>query len=171
MNNDFAMDKVSSDMINLMAKQLGATKIKSTPTFVNIYKFEIGEGCTLTYMIDIRRGKKGMYLRRVSPYPMLLGKFYGETDIVEYMKRDLHKFENAYKSSKFERFIELADSLTEFNRQIEQLFLNRKVPEAAFDEFYEEMQRVRGTIEQVARECPPLYDDERVIENGLVEEN
>ena len=51
--------------------------------------------------------------------------------------------------------------MTQFNRQIEQLFLNRKVPEAAFRELADEMKSVHATIKQMAEECPMLYDTDR----------
>ena len=86
-------------------------------------------------MLDLRRDH-AMYLRRVTPYPMLLGVFYGETDVVDFIKRDIAKFRNASKTDKFNKFLELADGLTQFNREIEQLFLNRKVPTAAFEEIF-----------------------------------
>lgn len=102
-----------------------------------------------------------MYLHRVSPYPIMLGKFYGETDIVDYMKRDLQKFRRAHESGNFASFLDLTEDLTQFNRQIEQLFLNRNVPEAAFRELADEMKNVRATIKQMAEECPMLYDTDR----------
>lgn len=162
MSNEYTTDRVSSDMINMMAKQMGAIHIKSDPAYINIYTFKLGEDLRIKYMLDLRRGK-GMYLHRVSPYPIMLGKFYGETDVIDYIRRDLQKFQNAYSSDKFEHFLELTEELAMFNRQIEQLFLNRNVPEAAFQEFAEEMKRVRGTIEQVAAESPMLYDNDRML--------
>ncbi len=36
-----------------------------------------------------------------------------------------------------------------------------------FEEFSEEMEHIRATIEQIARDCPMLYDDERLIEDGI----
>lgn len=162
MSNEYTTDRVSSDMINMMAKQMGAIHIKSDPAYINIYTFELGNDLRVKYMLDLRRGK-GMYLHRVSPYPIMLGKFYGETDVIDYIRRDLQKFQNAHSSDKFENFLELTEELTQFNRQIEQLFLNRNVPEAAFKEFAEEMKRVRATIEQVAAESPMLYDSDRTL--------
>ena len=160
MSNEYMTNKVSSDMINMMAKQMGAVHIKSDPAYINIYTFEIAPDFRIKYMLDLRRGK-GMYLHRVSPYPIMLGQFYGETDIIDYMKRDLQKFRRAYESDKFSSFLELTEDLTQFNRQIEQLFLNRKVPEAAFRELADEMKSVHATIEQMAEECPMLYDTDR----------
>ena len=49
----------------------------------------------------------------------------------------------------------------EYVHQIEQLFLNRNVPEAAFRELADEMKNVRATIKQMAEECPMLYDTDR----------
>ena len=166
MINTLTADKVASDMIDMMMKQLGATSIKNMPAYINVYEFEVNGQLAIKYMLDLRRDH-AMYLRRVNPYPMLLGKFYGETDVVEFISRDISKFKNASKTDKFSKFLELADNLTQFNREIEQLFLNRKVPTAAFEEFSEEMEHIRATIEQIARDCPMLYDDERLIEDGI----
>ena len=163
MANTLTTDRATSDMINMMVKQLGATSVKSMPAHINIYEFEINDELTIKYMLDLRRDH-AMYLRRVNPYPMLLGKFYGETDVVEFIRRDISKFKNASKTDKFSKFLELADNLTQFNREIEQLFLNRKVPTAAFEEFSEEMERVRTTIEQIAHDCPMLYEDEKLMD-------
>lgn len=163
MANTLTTDRVTSDMINMMVKQLGATNVKNMPAHINIYEFAINDELTIKYMLDLRRDH-AMYLRRANPYPMLLGKFYGETDVVEFIKRDISKFQNASKTDKFSKFLELADNLTQFNREIEQLFLNRKVPTAAFEEFSEEMERVRTTIEQIAHDCPMLYEDEKLLD-------
>ncbi len=162
MSNNYTTDRVASDMINMMAKQLGAKHIKSDPAYINVYTFELAPDFCVKYMLNLRRNK-GMYLHRVAPYPIMLGKFYGESDIVDYMKRDLQKFQNALNSDQFEHFLELTDELTKFNRQVEQLFLNRNVPEAAFKEFAEEMKNVRKTIEQVGAESPMIYDTERLM--------
>lgn len=162
MNNEFSMDRVSADMIDMMAKQMGAVRIKSDSAHISTYTFLLADDTVIQYMLQIRRNK-GMYLHRVTPYPMVLGKFFGEADVTDYMKRDLDKFRNAHHSENFPRFLELAENLTQFNRQIEQLFLNRNVSAKAFDELCEEMTRIRGTIEQVAEESPMLYASERLV--------
>ena len=55
-------------------------------------------------MLDLRRDH-AMYLRRVTPYPMLLGVFYGETDVVDFIKRDIAKFRNASKTDKVQQVL------------------------------------------------------------------
>ena len=52
MSNAFTTDKVSSDVINMMIKQLGAITVKNKPAHINIYEFEVGEDLTIiTYKV------------------------------------------------------------------------------------------------------------------------
>ena len=67
---------VSDDMINIMLRQMGAISIKTSPAYINIAKFEIGD-LKLTYMYEVR--DEDIYLQRVSPYPLMIGKIYNET--------------------------------------------------------------------------------------------
>ena len=55
MSNEYTTNKVSSDMINMMAKQMGAVHIKSDPAYINIYTFEIAPEFRIKYMLDLRR--------------------------------------------------------------------------------------------------------------------
>jgi hypothetical protein len=160
LSNKFSADKVSSDMITMMAKQMGAVSVKSNPAHINIYRFQIAENLTLVYKVDLRRGKS-IYLHRTAPYPMMLGKFYGESEVIEYMHRDLLKFRNAYRSSKFGHYLDLAVDLTSMNSQIEQLFMNRNVPESGLEALSKEFKRMRETIQEVEAQSPLLYEKEQ----------
>ena len=44
---------VSDDMINLVLRQMGAVSIKTSPAYINIAKFEIGN-LRLTYMYEVK---------------------------------------------------------------------------------------------------------------------
>lgn len=158
-------DKTSSDMISLMLKQIGARLLRSDPAYISIFEFELDEDTKLRYMLNIHRDGY-IYVHRVTPYPMVLGKFYGETDVVDFIRRDYKKMLNAHNTYKFGRFLELADDLQSFNRQIEQLFMNRKIPAAAFDEFSREMEKMHETLEKIVRESPVLFEDEELVDFG-----
>lgn len=160
MSNKFTADKVSSDMITMMAKQMGAVSVKSNPAHINIYRFQIAENLTLVYKVDLRRGKS-IYLHRVSPYPMMLGKFYGESDLIAYLHRDLLKFRNAYRSSKFGHYLDLAVDLTDLNSQIEELFLNRNVPESGMEALSKEFKKMKNLVAEVKKQSPLLYEKEQ----------
>ena len=158
-------DKTSNDMISLMLKQIGARLLRSDPAYISIFEFELDEDTKLRYMLNIHRDGY-IYVHRVTPYPMVLGKFYGETDVVDFIRRDYKKMLNAHNTYKFGRFLELADDLQSFNRQIEQLFMNRKIPAAAFDEFSREMEKMHETLEKIVRESPVLFEDEELVDFG-----
>ena len=96
---------VSDDMINLVLRQMGAVSIKTSPAYINIAKFEIGN-LRLTYMYEVK--EEDIYLQRISPYPMMIGKIYNEQQVVEIIANDLKKFKNAYSSSNFSKFISIA---------------------------------------------------------------
>ena len=49
-----------------------------------------------------------IYLQRINPYPMMIGKIYNEQQVVDIIKLDIQKFESAYNSSNFNKFIDLA---------------------------------------------------------------
>ena len=67
-------NKISDDMINIMLRQMGADSIKTTPAHINIAKFFIGEDLRITYMYEVK--EEEVYLQRVNPYPMMIGKIY-----------------------------------------------------------------------------------------------
>ena len=58
---------VSDDMINLVLRQMGAVSIKTSPAYISIAKFEIGN-LRLTYMYEVK--EEDIYLQRISPYPI-----------------------------------------------------------------------------------------------------
>ena len=67
-------NRVSDDMINVMLRQMGAASIKTTPAHINVAKFLIGDDLRLTYMYEVK--EEEIYLQRISPYPMMIGKIY-----------------------------------------------------------------------------------------------
>ena len=152
------MENVTTDIINMMLKQLGADSVKTTPAKITIVKFDIAHDFRLTYLFEVHRDEF-TYLQRVAPYPMMLGKFYGEQDIVDYIEKDYKKFCRAYGSSNFEKFLELASDLTMLDRKIEDLFLTRKVPKEALEELDEEMKKIHITLQEITERGPLLPKD------------
>ena len=70
-------NRISDDMVNIMLRQMGAKSIKTSPAHINIAKFDLGEDLKITYMYEVK--EEEIYLQRVSPYPMMIGKIYNET--------------------------------------------------------------------------------------------
>ncbi|MFR7990485.1 MAG: hypothetical protein ACLU5F_07800 [Anaerovoracaceae bacterium] len=146
--------KVSDDMINVMLRQAGAVSIKTSPAHINIAKFVIGEEVRLTYMYEVK--EEEIYLQRISPYPMMIGKIYNEQQVVDIIKLDLQKFQSAYNSTNFNKFIELASYVTTFNKDIENLFMTHNVPREKLEQIEEEMSKLHQLIEDATENTPLL---------------
>ena len=154
------MENVSNDIVNMMLKQIGATSVKTTPAKITVVKFDIASNLRLSYLFEVHQDGC-TYLQRVAPYPMMLGKFYAEQDIIDYIDRDYRKFCRAYGSSKFDKFLELVSDITLFDRKIEELFLTRRVPSAALGELDDELKRVQATLQEITEKEPLLPPDEK----------
>ena len=147
-------NKVSDDMINVMLRQAGAVSIKTSPAHINIAKFVIGESFRITYMYEVK--EEEIYLQRVSPYPMMIAKIYNEQQVVDIIKLDLKKFESAYNSSNFSKFIEVANYVATFDKDIENLFMTHNVPREKLEKIEAEMLKLHQLIEEATNESPIL---------------
>ena len=144
--------EVSDDMINVMLRQMGAVSIKTTPAYISIAKFEIGD-IRLTYMYEVK--DENIYLQRVDPYPMMIGKIYNDQQVVEIIAADLERFRNAYNSSNFSRFLHIAGDMSSVNMEIENLFMRHNVSKADLEKIDAMMEEIHGKLKEM-KETSPL---------------
>ena len=144
---------VSDDMINLVLRQMGAVSIKTSPAYINIAKFEIGN-LRLTYMYEVK--EEDIYLQRISPYPMMIGKIYNEQQVVEIIANDLKKFKNAYSRSNFSKFISIANDVVSFDKEIENLFMSHNVSKEDLEEVEQMMDKVHDKLSELMEKSPLL---------------
>lgn len=144
---------VSDDMINLVLRQMGAVSIKTSPAYINIAKFEIGN-LRLTYMYEVK--EEDIYLQRISPYPMMIGKIYNEQQVVEIIANDLKKFKNACSSSNFSKFISIANDVVSFDKEIENLFMSHNVSKKDLEEVEQMMDKVHDKLSELMEKSPLL---------------
>ena len=145
---------ISGDMVNISLKQMGAVSIKTSPAHINIAKFEIGEDFRITYMYEVK--EEEIYLQRVNPYPMMIGKIYNEQQVVDIIGMDLKKFQSAYRSSNFPKFIQLANDMSTFNKEVENLFMTHNVPGEALEELDREFTKLHEMIKEIGVSAPLL---------------
>lgn len=141
-------------MVNIMLRQKGAISIKTSPAHINIAKFDLGEDQRVIYMYEVK--EEEIWLQRISPYPMMIGKIYNEQQIVDIIDMDLKKFKAAYESSNFTQFIEVANFVASFDKEIENLFLTRNVSKEDLDEIEAEMKRLHQLICKTTENSPVL---------------
>lgn len=147
-------NNISDDMVNIMLRQKGAISIKTSPAHINIAKFDLGEDQRVIYMYEVK--EEEIWLQRISPYPMMIGKIYNEQQIVDIIDMDLKKFKAAYESSNFTQFIEVANFVASFDKEIENLFLTRNVSKEDLDEIEAEMKRLHQLICKTTENSPVL---------------
>ena len=141
-------------MINIMLRQMGADSIKTTPAHINIAKFFIGEDLRITYMYEVK--EEEVYLQRVNPYPMMIGKIYNEQQVVDIIGMDLKKFRSAYNSSNFSQFVEVTNSVSAFVKEIENLFMSHNVAGKDLAEIEDALENLYALIKETAEKSPLL---------------
>lgn len=149
------MNRVSEDMINIILKQMGATSIKSVPSYVNIVKFEVTPKLKLSYVYHINEDD-GIYLQRMAPYPMRIGKLYGEQDVIDFIERDIKRFEAAYNSNNFSKFITLTNELAALDRRIENIFMMKNVDRDDLERVEREVAILESLMREIDEKSPLL---------------
>lgn len=157
------MDRTGNDIVVMMLKQMGAFSIKTTPAKVTIVKFLVEDeenldehperSLKLTYVFEARDGES-TYLSRVAPYPMVLGLFFGEQDVIDYIRKDLARFKRACTSSQFGNFLRLAEDMSHFNRELEHLFLERKTSDESIQYLDANVKKLQEALDQIKGDSP-----------------
>ena len=147
--------KVSSEMINLRLRQMGATKIQGSLRSTNLVLFQIDEEFELKYIYNVKDDEV-IYLQRLSPYPISRVKFQCEDDVIEFIQEDITTFRNARKSSNFDTFIKLTSTTSQLVETLEDLFLFYNVSKDDFDELTELMDKVHNKLDQIEKNSPKI---------------
>lgn len=87
---------------------------------------------------------------------MMIGKIYNEQQIVDIIGTDLRKFQSAYNSTNFTKFIDVANSLATFDKEIENLFMTHNVERENLVKIEEEMQKLHTLIAEITEVSPLL---------------
>lgn len=123
---------VEQDMHCLLLRQMGA-KVEVIRGVVCYVKFRIGD-TEVKYAYNIN--KKGRYfLQRRAPYPLPVGTFESEEDIINIIRHDIAQFENAKNSTMFGKFIQASQDIHTLLRQFDDLYLYYNIPATQFEKF------------------------------------
>ena len=141
------MDWTINDIINMMLKQLGATSVKTVHANITVAKFEI-EDYKMSYMYEAREDG--------SIYLSLLGRFFGEQDVIDYIRNDLEKFKRAQSSHKFEDYLAFVNEITKASRQLEKLFLNNHVDADSLKNLLDDIDRVKLDLAEAEKSSTRL---------------
>lgn len=150
-------DTISDDMINLRLRQLGAKSIKTTPAHVNIVKFAISDEVSITYLYEIKETGE-IYLQRVNPYLMMMGRLYTDRSLINMMIKDVELFRNAYNSRNYDKFIQLVNSHLRFGKDLESLFIGHNVSPEDLDEILNRIEEGKQLLEDIRDRSKSVLD-------------
>ena len=118
-------DQVADNIVNNILRQMGATKIKTMPGYINIVTFALSEDFVVQYVYEMKENET-IYLQRVTPYEHFIGEPENTDALVAAIKEDLDSYKRAFDSSNFELFLKLADKAEKAKEIRERLFLSDK---------------------------------------------
>lgn len=135
---------VKGDTIEARLRCLGANDVQQVQGTLYFVTFDISD-CEVSYTYNIN-AKNKYFLQRIKPYPIPEGIFSNEGQVVEFIKRDLIKFENAHHSHNFSKFVEVTQMIQTTTKEMETFFLNYNVDKECLDQLLEDLEMIQRTI-------------------------
>lgn len=135
-------DQVADNIVNNILRQMGATKIKTMPGYINIVTFALSEDFVVQYVYEMKENET-IYLQRVTPYEHFIGEPENTDALVEAIKEDLNSYKRAFSNSNFDLYLELADKVDRAKKIRERLFLSEKSADQA------DLARVNTALDKV----------------------
>jgi hypothetical protein len=111
--------------LNMLLTQMGA-KVTIVHGIFFYAKFIIKE-VEVLYIFNLN-AKNQYYLQRILPYPIGAGAFPAPDQVIDFIRKDIQKIQNASQSKKFNDFIIASTQLHQIVHGLEELFLNYNVP-------------------------------------------
>ncbi len=141
------IDTISDDLINMGLRQLGASSIKTTRAHNNLVTFNLGPDENVTYLYEVKENGN-IYLQRVAPYLMMMGKMYSEQSLINMIREDITSFRNAYNSSNYDNFQSIAKNLIKTCSEFENIFLESNIPDEDMYEIYNQVSKLREMVKE-----------------------
>lgn len=151
------INTTKGDSIEFLLRQIGATDIKKVRGLLYFIKFKLDEDLEISYTYNIN-SKNQYFLQRIKPYPIPQGAFVDEYEIVSFIKKDLHKFNNAKISSNFKSFLELSKKVNSINYSMEELFLNYNVDSQDLLKLDKKLNDILDQIEESKNIFEKIYE-------------
>ena len=118
-------DQVADNIVNNILRQMGATKIKTMPGYINIVTFALSEDFIVQYVYEMKENET-IYLQRVTPYEHFIGEPENTDELVEAIREDLDSYKRAFDSNNFDLYLKIADKADKAKKIREKLLLSEK---------------------------------------------
>lgn len=153
---EHSLVNVEQDMHCFLLRQMGA-KVEVIRGVVCYVKFHIGD-TVIKYAYNIN--KKGRYfLQRRAPYPLSVGTFESEEDIISVIKHDVAQFENAKNSTMFNKFVQTSQDINTLLKQFDDLYLYYNIPSTQYEKFENIVGQLQNLITETKNMSERVYFD------------
>ncbi|NLD10833.1 hypothetical protein [Aminicella lysinilytica] len=155
-------DTVTDYMVNTVLKQMGAVSIKVKPCYINIAKFELdtpndSKKVEVFYLYEMKENDD-IYLQRLEPYPMLMGKPSNENELIKVIRADIDKFKSALTSTNFCKFLDLQGLYANVNKSMEELLLSPKTVRT------EDLLKIESDLKAIGEDMAKMSENAKLPE-------
>lgn len=147
-------NSVEQDRATVILHQMGA-KVNSLHGIQTYVRFHLENNVDLYYVYHMTKDKE-YYLQRIKPYAYGAGVFQSQDEIIQFIKNDFARFNNASKSSVFDLFITNSNKLNDLVQSIELLFLENNVPSDKMSEISMLLEDIDEKIVNLINTTPRL---------------
>lgn len=155
------IDSVSGDSIEILLRQLGASKIQKVQGNLYFIKFILDDGFEVMYTYNIN-AKNQYFLQRIMPYPIPQGAFSNQIKLVDFIKKDIEKFKKGIKSKYFNEYLETTAHAYKFIQQLDDFYLNYKVEEDSL--VSDSLSQINIAIDNLNRRLDSLINHSKKID-------
>lgn len=149
------LDDATGDILLARLKQLGAHALTNITSRLYYIDFKFEPDIKVSYVYNIN-AKDQYFLQRISPYPLSEGIFSNHEEIVDFIEWDIKQFKNASHSTNFKRFLEINNTLSLVEHNIENLFLNYNVPKESIDLFHDQLTTLNASVQKAQEKSTPI---------------
>lgn len=145
---------VEQNVHQIKLRQMGAD-ITAIQGVLHYVRFMIKD-TKFEYVYHIN--KKGEYfLQRKAPYPLNVGTYSKEDDVIDIINIDVNKMKNATKSKKFQRFIGDNQTISTILQNFEDLYLHYNVSRGDIEEIDKKILELKDLISKTRDKSEKVY--------------
>ncbi|SHJ62106.1 hypothetical protein SAMN02745975_02492 [Geosporobacter subterraneus DSM 17957] len=134
---------LEQDIHEIKLRQMGGD-VEVIQGIMHYVSFDV-EGTLVKYVYHINKKGK-FFLQRRAPYPLNVGAYESQEDVIDIIRHDLAQMRNAKKSKKFNKFIEINKNLNCLMRNFEDLYLYYNVPRQQAEKIEETIDHLKNLI-------------------------
>lgn len=140
------INSTRQDILSMELKQLGAT-VQSVHGIVCYISFFVSN-TKITYLYNINKHNH-YFLQRINPYPLSVGEFKKESEIIAFVKKDIKRFELVSSHACFQRYIDLNLGFYESLNKMENLFIDHDMSEKNFKKLETALDSLNVAMEMI----------------------